>query len=120
MYKFQGFSQKANKAMQLGIDAAESMSHTWFGSEHILIGLLAEGTSAAAQVLNEQGVEYDEVCRNVEEKLGVGNSRVKITPEDFTPRAKRTFQIANAERAAMHNSYIGTEHLLLALLEDDD
>ena len=120
MYKFQGFSQKANKAMQLGIEAAENMSHTWFGSEHILLGLLAEGTSAAALVLDEQGIEYDDVCKNIEEKLGVGNSRVKITPEDFTPRAKRTLQIANAERAAMHNSYIGTEHLLLALLEDDD
>ena len=120
MYKFQGFSEKANKALNLGIEAAESMSQTWFGSEHILIGLLAEGTSAAAELLEEKGVTYDDVLKSVKEKLGTGNSTVRITPQDFTPRAKRTMQVANAERAALHTSYIGTEHLLLALLEDDD
>ena len=120
MYKFQGFSEKANKALNLGIEAAESMSHTWFGSEHILIGLLAEGTSAAAQLLEESGVTYERVLESVKEKLGSGNSTIKIKPQDFTPRAKRTMQVANAERAAMNNGYIGTEHLLLALLEDDD
>ncbi len=120
MYKFQGFSQKANKALNLGIEDAESMSHTWFGSEHILLGLLKEGTGVAAELLEEKGVTYEKALDSVKEKLTVGNSRVKLTPQDFTPRAKRTIQVANAERAAMHNSYIGTEHLLLALLEDED
>ena len=120
MFKFQGFSEKANKAMNLGIEDAERMSHTWFGSEHILLGILKEGTSAACRLLEEAGLEYDDAREDVKEMLGEGNNPVSITPRDFTPRAKRTLQVANAERAALKTSYIGTEHLLLALLEDDD
>ncbi len=119
-YKFQGFSEKANLALNYCIEEAQSLSHTWIGSEHILLGILKEGTSAAAQLLEEKNVTYDGVLDIIKEKLGTGNSSVKLDPNDFTPRAKHTIQLAAAERDALHTSYIGTEHLLLALLEDED
>ncbi|MBQ1388764.1 MAG: ATP-dependent Clp protease ATP-binding subunit [Clostridia bacterium] len=119
-YKFQGFSEKANLAINSCIEEAIKLGHTWIGSEHILLGILAEGTSAAALLLEEKNVDYDSVLKQIKEKLGTGNSSVKLDPNDFTPRAKHTLQLAIAEKNLLHTSYIGTEHLLLALLEDED
>lgn len=120
MYNFQGFTQKANLAVNLGIEIAERLSHTWVGSEHILLGLLKEGNGVAATALSEEGADFEKVIELLKEKVGSGNSPVKLTINDFTPRAKRVLENANAERAKLGNSYIGTEHLLLALLEDED
>lgn len=120
MYNFQGFTQKANLAVNLGIEIAEKLSHTWVGSEHILLGLLKEGNGVAATALGAEGVDFDKVLDLLKEKVGAGNSPVRLTIGDFTPRAKRVLENATAERARLGTSYIGTEHLLLALLEDED
>ncbi len=120
MYNFQGFTQKANLSVNLGIEIAERLSHTWVGSEHILLGLLKEGNGVAATALSAEGVDFDKILELLKEKVGSGNSPVKLTINDFTPRAKRVLENANVERARLGNSYIGTEHLLLALLEDED
>ncbi len=120
MYNFQGFTQKANIAVNLGIEIAQKLSHTWFGSEHILLGLLKEGNGVAATALEAENVDFEKVLKLTEEKIGSGNSPVKLTIQDFTPRAKRVLENANAVRAKLGNSYIGTEHLLLSLLEDED
>ena len=120
MYNFQGFTQKANLAVNLGIEIAEKLSHTWIGSEHILLGLLKEGNGVAATALGAEGVDFDKVLDLLKEKVGAGNSPVRLTIGDFTPRAKRVLENAVAERTKLGTSYIGTEHLLLALLEDED
>ena len=120
MYKFQGFTEKANLAMNYGIETAEEMCCTWIGSEHILSGLLKEGSGVAYSVLSEEGVEFDQVYDLLREKFGEGSQKVKLTVGDFTPRAKNVVQKANMLRARLHNSYIGTEHLLLAILDDDE
>ena len=120
MYKFQGFTEKANMAMNYGIETAEEMCCTWIGSEHILLGLLKEGSAIAYTALSEEGVEFDKVYELLKEKFGEGSQSVKLTVRDFTPRAKNVVQKANLLRARLHNSYIGTEHLLLAILDDDE
>ncbi len=120
MYKFQGFTEKANLAINYGIETAEKMCCTWIGSEHILLGLLKEGSGVAYTALSEEGVEFDQIYDLLKDKFGEGNSRVQLTIEDFTPRVKNVIQKANILRARLHNSYIGTEHLLLAILDDED
>ena len=120
MYKFQGFTEKANLAMNYGIETAEKMCCTWIGSEHILLGLLKEGSGVAYTALSEEGVEFEQVYDMLKEKFGEGNSRVQLTVEDFTPRVKNVLQKAIMLKARLHNSYIGTEHLLLAILDDED
>ena len=62
MYRFKGFTEKANTALNLAIESAQQLGHTYIGTEHILIGLLKEGTGVAAQVLNDNGVELDKSC----------------------------------------------------------
>ena len=59
MYNFQGFTQKANIAVNLGIEIAQKLSHTWFGSEHILLGLLKEGNGVAATALEAENVDFE-------------------------------------------------------------
>ena len=120
MYNFHGFTQKANIAVNLGIEIAQKLSHTWVGSEHILLGLLKEGNGVAAAALSDEGVDFEKVMKLAEEKIGSGNSPVRLTINDFTPRAKHVIEKSNAIRARLGNSYIGTEHLLLALLDDED
>ena len=120
MYNFRGFTQKANIAVNLGIEIAQSLSHTWVGSEHILLGLLKEGSGVAAAALESENVDFGKVLELTKEKIGSGNNPVRLTINDFTPRAKHVIEMSNAVRAKLGNSYIGTEHLLLALLEDGD
>ncbi len=120
MYKFEGYSEKANRALNAGIECAESLAHTWFGSEHILLGVLRENTSAAANALEEAGVTFEKVLSSVKAELGQGSARVKIQPADFTPRAKRTLEKAMLLRMKMGTSYVGTSHLILAILDDED
>lgn len=119
MYSFQGFTQKANIAVNLGIEIASALGHTCVGSEHLLLGLLKEGSGVAAEALEGEGVTFEGVLDLLREKVGEG-SPIRLTIGDFTPRAKRVLENAKAERARLGNSYIGTEHLLLALLEDED
>ncbi len=120
MYNFQGFTQKANIAVNLGIEIAQKLSHTYVGSEHILLGLLKEGSGVAAEALASENVDFDTVLKLAEEKIGMGNSPVRLTIHDFTPRAKHVLENSVKIRNELGTSYIGTEHLLLALLNDED
>ncbi len=119
MYSFQGFTQKANIAVNMGIEIAQALGHTCVGSEHILLGLLKESSGVAAEALKSEGVTFENVLNMLREKVGEG-SPIMLTINDFTPRAKRVLQVAMSERDNLGHSYIGTEHLLLAILEDED
>jgi ATP-dependent Clp protease ATP-binding subunit ClpC len=119
MYRFNGFTQKANNALNLAIQAAEEMGHTYIGSEHVLLGLMKEETGVAAVVLKELGATAEELEQMMHQKIGTG-VRSSITMDDFTPRTKRILQIAVMQAARLGHNYVGTEHLLLALLEESD
>ena len=119
MFKFRGFTEKANNAVNAAIEAAQNMGHNYVGSEHILLGLLDDEDSAASRILKESGADYDKTENIIISTAGTKNSITGITPEDFTPRTKRLIQAAIAEAARMNSTYVGTEHLLLALIADE-
>ncbi len=119
MYQFKGFTEKANQAINTAIDEASRMGHTYIGTEHLLLGLAQEGSGVAAAVLAENGLNAEDYRNILESSTGVGSKTV-LTPEDFTPRTKRTMQTAVMISAKINNSYVGTEHLLLAILSEGD
>ncbi len=119
MYKFSGFTAKANEALNLAITAAESLGHTYIGTEHVLMGLLREGSGVATIVLTQNGVTYEEIERRLIETVGSG-SKTRLTPADFTPRCKRILELAIAEAKMLGHGYVGTEHILMAMLHEED
>jgi ATP-dependent Clp protease ATP-binding subunit ClpC len=119
MYKFNGFTEKANRAINLAIAAAESMGHTYVGSEHILLGLLENRDGVGYAALEQCGADAEKLKEIIEEQIGVGE-KTRLTPEDFTPRSKRVLQNALMKASGMSCKYVGTEHLLVALLSDSD
>ncbi len=119
MYNFQGMSEKANEAMNNAIAFAQESGHSFIGSEHILVGLLSVDSSVAESILTERGVSLDGISQCVLEVHGKG-IRSSLNPNDMTPRAKRILQNSKIVAVHLDSSYIGTEHLLLALLSDKD
>ena len=117
MYRFNGFTEKANSALNLAITSAQELGHDYIGSEHLLLGLLKEGTGVAGTVLNKLGVTAEDFEKMIREKIGSGSPTV-LNADDFTPRTKRILQVAAMAGARLHTSYVGTEHLLIAILED--
>ncbi len=118
MYRFKGFTEKANTALNLAIEAAQDLGHTYIGTEHIVLGLLREGTGVAASVLGGRGVtaaQYEEKIIEVESN----GDYSRLSPEDFTPRAKTAMEMAMAEAAVLQHGYVGTEHILIAVLRDE-
>lgn len=119
MYRFNNFTQKANDVLNLAMKTAENFGHTYIGSEHILIGVLKENTSYGAQLLSEKGVTLENIEELIKESTGVGNPTA-LSPNDFTPTAKRVLEVSFQLARGMRNSFVGTEHLLLALLRESD
>ena len=119
MYSFKGFTQKANEALNLSIDAASELGHTYIGTEHILLGLMEEGTGVAAATLTECSVEISDIRERIVALIGKGN-RTTLTPEDFTPRVKRIMQTAVINSSQSGQNFVGTEHLLVALISERD
>lgn len=119
MFNFNGFTQKANNALNMAVDAAQDMGHTYVGTEHILLGLASEESGVAASVLQQNGLSAEDLKDLIERTIGTG-SRTVITPDDFTPRTKRVMQTAMVLSARLGHGYVGTEHLLMALISERD
>ncbi|MDD5952196.1 MAG: ATP-dependent Clp protease ATP-binding subunit [Oscillospiraceae bacterium] len=119
MYQFNGFTEKANKAMNDAILMAKQLGHTYIGSEHMLLGLLKEDAGVAGEVLHKLGVTYEGMEKIIRERVGVG-SPTHVTIDDLTPRSKRILQLAVMHASQMHQNYVGTEHILMAILEEGD
>ena len=118
-YNFNGFTEKANMALNIAIDTAGRFGHTYVGSEHLLLGLLKEGSGAAAMILRGAGISEENVAAIIMNSIGRGNPTL-LTPDHFTPRAKRVIESAIREAGAEQKSYVGTEHLLIGILSDSD
>ena len=117
MYRFTGFTQKANDSLNAAITAAENLGHTYVGSEHILLGLLAESGGMAYQALSARKVTYSEVEAIIKSSIGIGSPTV-LSPNDFTPRSKNIIDTAIAQGRGMGHSYIGTEHILMGIIRE--
>ncbi|MBQ8869709.1 MAG: ATP-dependent Clp protease ATP-binding subunit [Oscillospiraceae bacterium] len=119
MFVFNGFTQKANKTLNAAIKFAEEMGHTYIGSEHLLGGFLKEEDSAASELLRDGGLNYVDFMEQLEADIGKG-MQSSLSPADFTPRTKRILESAVLEARKMGHGYVGTEHLLLALINEQD
>ncbi|MGI6279811.1 MAG: Clp protease N-terminal domain-containing protein, partial [Acutalibacteraceae bacterium] len=118
-YNFNGFTAKANEALNLAISSAESLGHTYVGSEHLLLGLLRLGSGVAAAVLNKNGVTADKIEELMRSEIGTGTP-TRLTPDSFTPRAKRAIETAMSGSTSMGKKFVGTEHLLIGILSEGD
>ncbi len=119
MYNFKGFTQKANDALNLAIEFAGETGHTYIGTEHLLLGLAKEGTGVAWAVLTECGLDADALSQQIKANIGTGN-RISLSPDDFTPRTKRVMQAAVIASSRIGHNFVGTEHLLIAILAERD
>ena len=118
-YNFNGFTSKANEALNQAISSAEQLGHTYVGSEHLLLGLLKIGSGVAASVLNRNGVTAEKVEELIRATIGCG-THTRLSPDYFTPRAKRVIETAMAGCSNMGKKYVGTEHLLIGILSEGD
>ena len=117
MYKFTGFTQKANTALNAAIEYAENLGHTYIGSEHLLLGLLSSEGSVAYTALTARNITADNVETAVRNSVGIGTPTV-LSPNDFTPRSKNIIETVVTIARSLGHGYVGTEHLLIAILRD--
>lgn len=113
------FTKQAQKAIALAQDSAATFGQNYVGTEHILLGLVREGEGVAARVLNKHGLTQ-QVLKEKISAIGIGSQGGLLDKQDFTPRAKRILENSLREAVKMNTNYIGTEHILLALLKESD
>jgi len=112
------FTNKAKKVIEIANDISIELGHNYIGTEHILYGLVKEGEGIAAKVLTNKGVNEEKVRGKIEELLGKGD-KIKESL-GFTPRTKKVLENAFLEAKRIGYNYIGTEHLLLAIMKEGD
>ena len=117
MYKFTGFNEKANVALNNAVNAAEDLGHTYIGSEHLLLGILKDTSSTASAVLNSRGISYQKVEESVKLSVGIGMP-TELSPDDFTPRSKNIIETSMLIARTSGLPLVGTEHLLLATIRE--
>ena len=115
MYKFTGFTESANNALNFAIESAENLGHTYIGSEHILLGLLSDSKTVSASILNSKKITLKKVEEQIKKNIGVGIP-TSLSPEDVTPKCRKI--IEGALNTNIKKSGAGTEQLLYALLKD--
>ena len=113
------FTPKAQYALNSALSIASELGHSYIGSEHLLLGLLSTPDSAASKILTSRGALPESIKNTIIEITGIGTPG-PISPSDMTPRTKRIIETSAYESAKSDHAYIGTEHLLLALLSDKD
>ena len=118
MFKFTGFTEKANKALNKAVECAQNLGHTYIGSEHLLLGLLSDTATVAGVVLSGRKFYFDDVEEYIKQTVGVGMP-TQLGAQDFTPRSKRIIENAVYLAGRTGNSLAGTEHILLSIASDD-
>ena len=113
------FTQKAQNVLNLALSSASEMGHTYIGSEHLLLGLIKESSGVAAHYLAERNAELEKIRQAIADMAGFG-SPTNVTATDMTPRTKNIIEASFYESQRYGQDYIGTEHLLLALLNERD
>ncbi|MGB4430788.1 MAG: ATP-dependent Clp protease ATP-binding subunit [Limnochordia bacterium] len=116
---FGRFTERARRVMVLSQEEARRLGHSVVGTEHILLGLIAEGEDVAARALLSLGISIDQVRAEVERIIGRGEKPTE-GPIGFTPRSKRVLELAFDEARRLGHTYIGTEHLLLGLIREGE
>ena len=114
------YTPQAQEALGLAVGVAETLNHGYVGTEHLLIGLLQEGTGVAAKVLEENGVEEDRVIELVSQLIAPNPTVQTADRTAYTPRARRVIENSYREAVRFKAAQIGTEHILIAMLREGD
>ncbi len=117
---FDRFTDRARKVMGLARQEAQRFNHQYIGTEHILLGLIQEGSGVAANVLRNLDVDPEKIRVEVEKIVQDGPTMATLGQLPFTPRAKKVLELASEEATNLRHNYIGTEHLLLGLIRENE
>ena len=112
------FTERAQKAILLAQEEAKKFNHNYVGTEHLLLGLVAEEQGVAAVTLKEMGVKLEDARKQVYDIVGMGEENVELV--GFTPRTKKIFELAVAEARNLGHNYVSTEHLILGLVAEGE
>jgi ATP-dependent Clp protease ATP-binding subunit ClpC len=116
---FEKFTDRARRMVVLAQEEARMLDHNWIGTEHILLGLVHEGEGVAAKALTALGITLAAMRQAVEDIIGRG-AEPPAGHIPFTPRSKKVLELSLREALSLGSDYIGTEHVLLALLREGD
>jgi ATP-dependent Clp protease ATP-binding subunit ClpC len=114
------YTPRAKQVIQIARTEADRYNHSYVGTEHLLLGLVALGQGVAVTVLERMGISLESLRLEVEKVVGQGPETKTVGNVPFTPRAKKVLQLANAEARALQHTYVGTEHILLGLLREGE
>ena len=117
---FDRFTDRAKKVMSFARQEAMKFNHEYIGTEHILLGLVQEGSGVAANVLKNMNIDLEKIRHEVEKIVKTGPSMVTMGQLPFTPRAKKVLELSMEEASQLSHNYIGTEHLLLGLIRENE
>jgi len=117
---YERFTDRARKVMQLANQEAQRFNHEYVGTEHVLLGLIKEGSGVAANVLKNLDVDLRKIRNEVEKIVQAGPDMVTMGKLPQTPRAKKVIEYAIEEARNLNHNYVGTEHLLLGLLREQE
>jgi ATP-dependent Clp protease ATP-binding subunit ClpC len=117
---FDRFTDRARKVMGLARQEAQRFNHDYIGTEHVLLGLVQEGSGVAASVLKNLDIDLRKIRAEVEKLVSNGTTMVSMGQLPFTPRAKKVLELSLEEASNLGHTYIGTEHLLLGLIRENE
>src|SRR6266487_592962 len=117
---FERFTDRARKVMALANQEAQRFNHEYIGTEHILLGLVKEGSGVGANILKNLGVDLPTARREVDKLVKRGSEPLSKGKIPQTPRSKKIIEYAIEEARNLGHTFVGTEHLLLGLLREAD
>src|SRR5437870_5921517 len=117
---YERFTDRARKVMQLANQEAQRFNHEYVGTEHVLLGLIKEGSGVAATVLRNMDVDLRKIRNEIEKIVQAGPDMVTMGKLPQTPRAKKVIEYSIEEARNLNHNYVGTEHLLLGLLREQE
>ena len=118
MFMFGRFTERAQRVLVLAQEEARRLNSNFIGTEHLLLGLVREGSGIAARALQNMGIDLSKVRQEVEKIIGKGDKPSHAI--SYTPRAKRVIELAIEEGQNLGHNYVGTEHILLGLLREGE
>ena len=116
-YNFDGFTAKANEALNIAVGCAEELGHTYIGSEHFMLGILSVEDCVAAQLLYDFNIDKEKILDLIKQSIGQGIP-TNLSPEHFTPRAKKIISSSMINAREFGKTIVGTENILIAILSD--
>src|SRR5438270_973812 len=114
------FTPRAQQVLALARREADRFNNTFVGTEHLLLGLIKLGQGVAVTVLQKLGLDLETVRKEVERHVGIGPDQKMIGTIPYTPRVKRVLTLASKAAKALNHTYLGTEHILLGILQEGD